>query len=461
MNNGQSILVIDDDLAVHKSFTRFLEPEFSIHTARSGPEGLEKIERTIPALVLLDLRMPQMSGMTVLKKLREKDHDIPVIMITAHGCVNSAVQAIKLGAVDYIEKPFDNEKLKQTLKSFLKKRKNVKELSDYVGIVGESPQIQKVWQLIKKYGPTDLPILLQGETGTGKELFAKAVHEISKRHQGPFVPIDCSVVPESLVESEIFGYERGAFTNANRSKPGRLEWANNGTLFLDEISNLPLGYQAKLLRVLQEQQYIPLGARESKSLDIRLVSACNIDLGQAIQQGNFRKDLFYRISAVPIELPPLRAREGDIELLAWHFVERCGRKYDKPNLEISDEAIDFLLSYQWPGNVRELEYMIAATAILADQIILPEHVRQNFQRREFDSDDDTRKAKLELNFVCDLNNPIDLKKVKEEVAAEVEKQILCEVKEKLSLNQTELADFLGIDPKTLRSKERMYDIHYQ
>ncbi len=453
MSSSPTILAIDDQPAAHKVLTRLLESEFSIHPAYSGAEGLKKVNLIAPDLILLDMKMPEMSGLTVLKKLRESDKNIPVIILTAYGNVNSAVQAIKLGAADYIEKPFGDGKLKQAVKTILKGKQDIEELSSQLGIVGKSPQIQKVWQLVEKYGSTDLPILLRGETGTGKELFARALHGISKRHQGSFVPIDCSALPESLVESEIFGYEKGAFTDADRSKPGRLEWANGGTLLLDEIGNLPLRYQAKLLRVLQEQRYIPLGGRKSKSLDVRLVSASNTDLRRATQHGSFREDLYYRISGVTIELPPLREREGDIELLTRHFVERYGRKYNKPTLEISDEAMDFLLSYHWPGNVRELEHLVAGAVILANQIILPEHMPLGPQKEILTSGGNgTRNIRLELKFGCNTDKPINLKKIKRKLAERAERLIITEVKKKVSLNQTELAKFLGVDPKTLRSK---------
>ena len=453
MSSSPTILVIDDEPTAHKVLTRLLEPEFSIHAAYSGPEGLKKVDLIAPDLILLDLRIPEMSGLTVLKKLRKNDKNIPVIILTAYGNVDSAVQAIKLGAADYIEKPFEDRKLKQVVRTILKGKQDIKELSSRLGIVGKSPQIQKVWRLVKRYGPTDLPILFQGETGTGKELFARALHQISKRCKGPFVPIDCFALPESLVESEIFGYEKGAFTDAEGSKPGRLEWANGGTLLLDEIGNLPLRYQAKLLRVLQEQRYTPLGARKWKSLDVRVVSASNTDLRQAIQHGSLREDLFYRIAGVIIKLPPLRERKGDIELLACYFMEKYGRKYHKPTLKISDEAIDILLSYHWPGNVRELEHLIAGAVILANQIILPEHLRLHSRKEVLTSGESgTKRIGLELELGCSTEGPIDLKKIKKKLAERAERLIISEVKKRVSLNQTELAKFLGIDPKTLRSK---------
>jgi len=453
MNSSPTILVIDDEPSVHKVLTHFLEPEFSVYTACSGSEGLKKVSLIAPDIILLDLRMPRMSGLAVLKELRKNGRDIPVIILTAYGNVGSAVRAIKLGATDYIEKPFVNQKLKQTLEALLREGENTRELSNRLGIIGKSSQIQKIWQLVEKYGPTDLPVLLEGETGTGKELFARALHQISKRSKGPFVPVDCSALPESLMESEIFGYERGAFTDADRNKPGRLEWANRGTLLLDEVGNLPLKYQAKLLRVLQEQQYIPLGARKAKILDVRVISASNIDLRQAIHHNSFREDLFYRISGATIELPPLREREDDIELLIHYFVKKYGEKYNKPFVEISDKAIALLSSYGWPGNVRELEHMMAQAVILADRTISPKYLSLYSQGKIFISGDNgARETKLELKLDCNTKRPIDLKKIKKRVAEEAERIIIAQVRKRFSLNQTELAKFLHIDPKTLRSK---------
>jgi len=451
--NSSNILVIDDEPSAHKAFTRFLAPEFSVHTACSGLEGLEKVNLVSPDIILLDLKMPKMNGFAVLKELRKNSRNIPVIILTAYGNADSAVQAMKLGATDYIEKPFVNQKLKRILETLLRGKKNTNELSNQLGIIGKSPQIQKVWQLVEKYGPTDLSVLLQGETGTGKELFAMALHQISERSRGPFVPVDCSTLPESLMESEIFGYEKGAFTDAIRNKPGRLEWANRGTLLFDEIGNLSLRYQAKLLRVLQEQQYVPLGGRKAKILDVRVVSASNIDLRQAIQHNSFREDLFYRISGVTIELPPLREREGDIELLARYFVKKYGEKYNKPYLEISDKAIAFLSSYRWPGNVRELEHAMAQAVILADRIISPKHLLLYSRNETFVSGDNgTREIKLTLQLDRSGKRAVDLKKIKKRVTEQVERIVIAEARKKFSLNQTELAKFLHIDPKTLRSK---------
>jgi len=461
--HATKILVVDDEPGVHKSLNLLLQSDFSVHGATSGQDGLEKVDVVSPDLILLDLHMPQMSGMEVLRKLMQAGKDIPVIIFTGYGSVDSAVRAIKLGAIDYIEKPFDNHKLERTVREILRGRKSFQKLSSRHDIIGESPQIQDVWRLVEKYGPTDLPILLQGETGTGKELFAGAIHEISKRSRAAFVPVDCSTIPEALFESEIFGYERGAFTGASGSKPGQLDWADEGTFFLDEVSNLPLPYQAKLLRVIQERQYVPLGGRTAKEIDVRFISSSNINLAKAMERGTFREDLYYRVSGVCIELPPLREREGDVELLARHFIGKYARIYNNmgtsccAHTEISDEAMELLLSYPWPGNVRELKHTIGAAVVSAGRVILPEHLPSRFERdfqgKAFVPEGNGNgKVKFELTFSCDVTRPIDLKKFKQKIETEAEGLIIAEVKKRVSLSQTELAEFLSLDPKTLRAK---------
>lgn len=466
MNSRPVILAIDDEPGICDVLTRLLKENYSIHTVFSGPEGLAQLDVLTPDLILLDLMMPQMGGMAVLERLKKARKHIPVIVITAYGSIASAVQAIKLGAIDYLEKPFGKERLNQTVKACLTERGSVQGLLSTQGIIGDSPQIQQVWCLIERYGPTDLPILLCGETGTGKELFASAIHEISKRRRGPFVPVDVSTIPESLVESEIFGYERGAFTDANGNKPGRLEWANGGTLFLDEIGNMSLACQVKLLRVLQDERYIPLGGRKVKAMDVRLVSATNSNVREEMQCGSFREDLYYRISGMTIELPPLRERDGDIDLLTRYFVEKYTRKYEKPPVDISGEAMEVLQSYQWPGNVRELEHTIARAIVIADHVILPQHLfldrlAENHEHLEVrhpsSSNGDAKEIVLGMNVRCDLTRGIDLKELKEKIATEVEQLVITEAKRKLHVRQTELAKFLGIDPKTLRSKIKKDD----
>jgi DNA-binding NtrC family response regulator len=464
-----TILVIDDEPGIHKSLEYLLKPEYSMHTALSGIEGIRKAKDISPDLILLDVIMPQMSGMEVLKKLKQLENDIPVIIFTGHGSIDSAIQAIKLGAADYIEKPFDGCKLKQIVKECIEKKKSSQNLSNRQDIIGESPQIKKVWQKVERYGITDLPILLYGESGTGKELFAKAIHEISKRRQGPMVPFDCSIIPEALFESELFGYEKGAFTGANIHKPGHMLLADKGTFFLDEISNLPLQYQAKLLRVIQERQYTPLGATTSKTVDLRFISSSNVNLEKAIQNGSFRSDLYYRISGVCIEIPPLREREGDIELLIRHFVSKYALLLNKPNLEISDTTMELLLSYPWPGNVRQLNHAIHAAVASADLVVLPDHFPtiqkilcssaiqripdSNTIQRASDREKENGEVTFNMNISCDVTKQINLKDLEKKLTTKFEDSIIIEIQKRFALNRTELAKFLGIDPKTLRARQ--------
>jgi two-component system response regulator AtoC len=452
-NNMMKILIIDDEPGIHEIIGFSFKSDFMMYGAFSGEEGLKKVETIFPDIIFLDMIMPGINGMTCLKRLVQKYNNIPVIVFTGYGSIDSAVHAIKLGAIDYIEKPLDILKLRKIVIEVLKGRKSFQDLSSCHNIMGESPQIQKVWQLIEKFGPSDLPILIHGETGTGKELFAKAIHEISKRKRGPFVPVDCSVLPETLFESEIFGYEKGAFTGANSNKPGQLDWANEGTFFIDEISNLSMQYQAKLLRVIQERQYVPLGGHVARAVDVRFITASNVDLTNSIEHEEFREDLYYRISGCRIELPPLRNREGDIEILAHHFVNTYAMKYNKPIVEISDEAMDILLAYPWPGNVRELEHAMGVAVVASNRIILPDHLPPNVKiKTSIHKGNGNGKVNFELNFKCDIMKPVNLKKLDKKIIAEVEKLVIMEVKKHNSISQLEMASFFGLDPKTLRAK---------
>ncbi|MBD3180822.1 response regulator [Candidatus Poribacteria bacterium] len=457
-NQQTKILIIDDEPGIHQVLNSAFQPDFTVYDAMCGEDGLRKIDAVSPDLVLLDIIMPRMSGMTVLRRLSQNQRNTPVIVFTGFGSIDSAVQSIKLGAIDYIEKPFEIPRLKKNVSEILKGRRRYKELQSKHKIIGKSPQIKKVWKMIEKYGPTDLPILLYGETGTGKELFARAIHEISKRSQKAFAPVDCSTLPETLFESEIFGYEKGAFTGADTSKPGQLDWAHKGTFFLDEISNLSLQYQAKLLRVIQERQYVPLGGKTAKDVDVRFISASNVDLTQAIANKTFRDDLYYRISGVCIELPPLRDRKGDIELLTHNFISKYSQKYDKPAMEISDEAMDLICLYSWPGNVRELEYAVGGAVVAADRIILPGHLPANIQKGVFiPSKREDNKLDFDLNFSCDISRPIDIKDLGKKMATEAEMAVISAIMRNNSMTQLELAKFLNLDPKTLRAKIKALD----
>jgi len=440
MTPSAGVLIIDDDASVRRSLSSALESSYAVHLAGSGEEGLHEFERVVPDVVLLDVMLPQMSGLAVLRALRRMSADLPVIMITGYAEVRTAVQAIKAGATDYLQKPVDADAIRRDIGAVVARRSSHRS-SARTHVVGQSAAMKRVWRLIESFGPTDIPILLQGETGTGKGLMADAVHRVSKRGDRQFVAIDCATIPEQLAESELFGYEDGAFTGAGKRKPGRVAAADRGTLFLDEIGTLALGTQAKLLTLLEQQHFLPLGARnlQPMHLDVRFVAATNVPLDQAVESGSFRGDLFHRLNGITIELPPLRDREGDIQLLASHFVAEFGRRSGRPALGLTDSALDALRAYAWPGNVRELQRALSAAAVLAFDAItaddLPEYVRRARPRGEARPD-----------------RAMNLREIKEWAGREAQKRVIEELQKERHLSQQELARMLGVDSKTLRSR---------
>jgi DNA-binding NtrC family response regulator len=451
MEQTASVLIIDDDPEIQRTLVSALSPAFSVHSALSGEEGLTEYERLQPDLVLLDLMLPQMSGLAVLRTLKRMSHDAVVIMMSAYGQIRTAVQAIQSGAADYLEKPFDKRRLLGEIDEILAVRASGK-VSIRDRIIGESRAMKRVWKQVEQIGPTDIPILLQGETGTGKELFAQALHESSKRARGPFVAIDCGTLPEQLAESELFGYEEGAFTGAVKKKPGKVSWADGGTLFLDEIGVLALSCQSKLLRLVEQQSFVPLGARDSriKRLEVRFISATNVPLRHAVETGTVRRDLYHRLNGLTIELPPLRDREGDLELLTRHFLGQYRLRHECPELEICQECLDLFHSYSWPGNVRELQQVVAAAAALGGHRILPEHLPEYLRERH------SAPAALEASAgeATIESFQVSLRSIRERAGREAEKKAILELQKRTQANRQELARILGVDPKTLRSRLR-------
>jgi nitrogen regulation protein NR(I) len=368
------ILIADDEINIRRVLEAILKRDgYDVVTAANGDEALALMSRGIHT-VITDLKMPGLDGMGLLKRLSVDFPDIPVVMITAHGSVESAVEAVKLGAFDYVEKPFDQEQLRQIVAKALRthvlaRRDPRPEDSATRGrfrLVGESPAIQQLYQVVEKVADTPSTVLITGESGTGKELIARALHDNSSRRNGPFIKINCAAIPKTLMESELFGYEKGAFTGAVGSKPGRFELAHGGSLFLDEIGEIPVEMQVKLLRVLQESEFERVGGIKTIKVDVRLITATNRDLAAEIVSGGFREDLFYRLNVVPIHLPPLRDRKEDIPLLVDHFIARFNERLKKQITHIEPEAIDRLLTHQWPGNIRELENVIERTILFCE-----------------------------------------------------------------------------------------------
>src|SRR5215469_1761613 len=373
----EPLLLVEDKTELRAMLRKALERNgFRVEEAPDGSAAIQKIRSRRYQMVVTDLKMPGASGLDVLRESKQADSTIPVILLTAFGSVEEAVSAMKEGAFDFIQKPVDLEHLKllvqratrqqELLRENLVLREEFASRYGFPRMVGESPAIKSVSQQLQKVAPTDATVLLLGESGTGKELFARALHHLSNRNAQPFIALNCAAIPEGLVENELFGHERGAFTGAGNRKAGKVEMAQRGTLFLDEIGELPLASQAKLLRVIEERCFERVGGTQSIEVDFRIRVATNRDLAARVQGKLFREDLYFRISAVPLTIPPLRERGEDVLLLATHFLEKFSREFSKPGLELSKDAEDRLLHYRWPGNVRELQNALERAVILAD-----------------------------------------------------------------------------------------------
>ncbi len=374
--NGR-VLVVDDEEVVVRSCQRILvDAGIEVEAARAGDEALQKIQAQAFDVVLLDIMMPGIDGLEVLRRIKEDQPQVEVVMITGHAQIESAVRAMKLGAFDYLAKPFDPDELRVTVERALERRRLLQEnlnLRNEVGTryraenaIGSSARMQEVFGLVAQCAPTASTVLLTGESGTGKELIARAIHHNSLRCDAAFVAVDCTSLSENLLESELFGHVRGAFTGAVANKRGLFEEARGGSMFLDEIGNIPLSIQAKLLRVVQEREFRAVGDTRTRSADVRLIVATNKDLSAMVRDGSFREDLFYRLNVFPIHIPPLRERRDDIPVLAHHFLARCNRDLRKHIEGFSADAMQVLLDYDWPGNVRELENAVHRAAILAN-----------------------------------------------------------------------------------------------
>jgi len=368
------ILIADDEINIRRVLEAILRRDgYDVVTAANGEEALAGMSRGVHT-VITDLKMPGLDGMGLLRRLSVDFPDVPVVMITAHGSVENAVEAVKLGAFDYVEKPFDQEQIRQivakALRTHILARRDARPEDPTARgrfrLVGESTAIAQVYQVVEKVADTPSTVLITGESGTGKELVARALHDNSSRNTGPFIKINCAAIPKTLMESELFGYEKGAFTGAVGSKPGRFELAHGGSLFLDEIGEIPVEMQVKLLRVLQESEFERVGGIKTIKVDVRLITATNRDLAAEIASGGFRDDLFYRLNVVPIHLPPLRERREDIPLLVNHFIARFNERLKKQVAGIEPEAIERLVSHHWPGNIRELENVIERTILFSE-----------------------------------------------------------------------------------------------
>jgi DNA-binding NtrC family response regulator len=384
-----NILVIDDEPVICAGCKLALsERGHAVDTCSNGGDGMDALAQQDYELLLLDLKLPDSDGMDLLERLREEKPRIAVIVMTGYSSVQSAVDAMKLGAYDYLAKPFTDEELilavekavvnKRLREENLALRKQLFAMFDFSNIVGENPKLLQIFEEVRKAAPTDSTILLQGESGTGKELFAKAIHAHSSRADRQFIVVDCSTFSSSLLESELFGHVKGAFTGAVQDKTGIFEVAHGGTLFLDEIANLTLEVQSKLLRVMETHEFKPVGSSQTKKADMRIIAATNQDLTALVADGKFRNDLFYRINVLPITLPPLRERKDDIPKLAYHFLRQFCRKMGRRIQGFSDDALQMLISHDWPGNIRQLKNVVERLVIMADEKILDRtHLAEN------------------------------------------------------------------------------------
>jgi two-component system response regulator AtoC len=454
------ILVVDDNRTIRRNLVRLVESEgFRATEAVNGDEALAMIRQERPSAVLLDLKMPGRDGLSVLEELGPTLlADLPVIVVTAFGGSSPAIEAMRRGAYDYLTKPFDLDEVILTLRRALRQQAlaaEVKQLRDQVAsvptestdaepeLVGQSASIRQVFKAIGRAAATEEPVLIVGESGTGKELVASALHRHSKRGGGSFVRVNCGALPEGLIESELFGHERGAFTGADRQKPGRFERANGGTIFLDEVGELPASAQAKLLRVLQQREFERVGGTEILKADARVVSATHRDLPEEVAAGRFREDLFYRLNVVRIAIPPLRERREDIPPLAEQVLRRLERKYGWSGLALSPEVLALILARPWPGNVRQLENALARAAITArGRAILPEHL-------EADDPVDPLSATS--------GEPIEELPLRA-LLAEVEQRAIRRALNGCGNNRTRTAERLGISRRQLFDKIREYDL---
>jgi len=444
MNNSDvKILIVDDEQIVRDSLTHWFEEDgYQVSSAADAFDVLKDLQPGKYDIMLVDIKMPKMSGLELLEKVKEIDPDCIVIIITAYASVPSAVQALKNGAFDYVTKPIEPDELSHLIKNAIKQkalkkenialRTSIDEMFSFEGLIGESPEMKKVFELIKIVAPQDTTVMIRGESGTGKELIARAIHMNSPRKYYPIIPVNCGAFTETLLESELFGHEKGAFTGAQYRRKGKIEMANGGTLFLDEVGSVSPKMQVELLRVLESKQFTRVGGSEIVKVDFRLISATNENLEKLVEEGRFREDLYYRLNVFTIYIPPLRERRSDIPILANHFVQKFARQMNKPILKISDEAMEILLNHSWPGNVRELENAIERAMVVGK----PPEIKPS-----------------DLPFHLEKVNSFETDSLEE-----VEKNHIQRVLKKYDWNISKAATALNIDRVTLYNKIKKYGL---
>lgn len=458
MADAARILVVDDEPDMVETVARILTHlGHESVTATEGGAALELLERERPDLVLTDLRMPGMDGLALLKEVKRIDPEAPVVLFTAHATIQTAVEAIKAGAFDYIAKPFTADQLQVVIERALTQRRlqeenrrlkeQLQESYRFENIIGRSLPMLQVFEVVRKVARSEANILIVGESGTGKELVARSIHVNSARAAKPFIPVDCASLPENLLESELFGHEKGAFTGAHMTRPGLFEYGNGGTVFLDEVGDLGGNLQAKLLRVLQERQIRRVGSNKFISVDVRVISATNRDLAEAVKRAEFREDLFYRLNVISIPLPPLRERKGDIPLIAHHYLRKYVASSGKRITGISPEVLALLEAHSWPGNVRELQNVIERAVVLAEkQILLPEDLPEHIRTRDAGALTPESRADLPM------------KRAKDEWNRSFEKEYLVSLLKRHQGNISQAARAAGVDRKTIHRLLKKHDL---
>lgn len=456
MPTNKHILVVDDEPAFRKMLSDLLEGvHYSVDVAADGEQALQMVSKSEYDLVITDLSLPKMNGTQVLAAVKRACPDTPVILITGYATVDTAIEAMKLGAYDYISKPFNIDRIEVVIARALERsrlidennylRGELRERYGFDNIIGENPEMQKAYVLAAQVAQTNATVLILGETGTGKEFLARSIHYQSKRAQGPFVKVNCAALTETLLESELFGHEKGSFTGAIARRIGRFEMAEGGSIFLDEIGDVSASTQLKLLRVLQEKQFERVGGSETLHVDTRIIAATNRDLAKAIEDGAFREDLFYRLNVITINLPPLRNRKEDIRLLAEHFIGKYNAETGKQIGGISDDALSALEAYHWPGNIRELENCIERAVILTNnEIITPQDLY-------FFSHESSAPAPAGPTAAAQPASPLCSIK-------DMERDHIRRVLSACDWHMTRAADILEIDRKTLRNKIREFGL---
>ncbi len=448
------LLVVDDDPLIRRSLGEVLRREgYQVVEASTGAEALRMVANAAPSLVITDFNMPELDGMQLLRELHARKPDLPVILVTGYGTVEQAVEAMKAGAYDYVSKPIIDEEMKLVIRRALDERLLRDENSDlrrrldlrysYDAIVGRDYKMQRIYDTIESVAPTKATVLITGESGTGKTLIARALHHNSTRRDQPFVEVNCGALPETLLESELFGYKRGAFTGAHADKPGKFATADRGTIFLDEITNSSPMLQMKLLRILQDKEFEPVGGNETHQVDVRVVLATNLDLAKEVEKGNFRRDLYYRINVVSVTMPPLRERVSDIPMLAEHFLRAFAKENEKRIEGIAPETMEVLVRYQWPGNVRELENCVERAVVLTrNEVLTPDDLPSTL--RETAEESPERRSDDVVPLKTALEDP--------------ERRIIEHALRVHGGNRQETAKALDINRTTLFNKMRKYDL---